>query len=376
MPLAGGLAAAQERPRPLQQAARSIVVVESALPADDMPFRLEPGEAAFTNTGFFVSSDGEVLTSLLGLAGCHEVSVLDVEGRRTPARLIALHQPSGLALLGTQLPDTPGLEPLARPPAEREWVLLATARPAGKRAAVAFSLGVVLSRQASALLQGVEWEGLLSASLEPGPGSAASPLIDTEGGLAGVLLSVGERPRDRALGPTAHPLNAPDCLVLPADQLSPILAELRQGTSRRLGWLGVALAREREGREGVRVEAVLEDSPAHHAGIRTGDILLQVDEQTIDGLGVMARRIVEAGPGREVEIRLLRGEEIKALRVELGERPLLICAGQRAPGEEHIQMRRRLSRLPSDPAELLEENRRLRRRIEELERRLRESVPD
>ena len=368
-----GRADAGEQVHAIQRASRSLVRVEASLPVQDAPFRLEPEDAVFSNTGFFVGSDGQVLTSLLGLAGCREIVVICPDGRSSAARVAAMHQPSGLALLTTELKDTPPLELLGEAPAEGSWVLLGSAFPRDGGAVVVFSPGLVSSRTASVRLQGVQWEGLLAASLNVRPGTAAGPLLDPNGGLAGIVLGVAQGDAERAHPVLPGLLDTPECLALPAEQLAPILADLREGRSRRLGWLGVTLVKEPEGREGARVQATLEGSPAHAAGIRAGDILLQVNEHTIDHPSVVARHVVEAGPGRRVEIRLLRGNEIKTVQVELGARPLLICAGQRMAGDSRVHMRapRRVP-LPS-PAELLEENRRLRRRIEELERRLLET---
>jgi membrane-associated protease RseP (regulator of RpoE activity) len=137
----------------------------------------------------------------------------------------------------------------------------------------------------------------------------------------------------------------------------------------------VAVSRESDRQEGVRVEAALEGSPAHTAGIQAGDVLLQVNEYTIDDPAVLVRHVVQAGPGRTVEMKVLRADQVKSVAVELGSRPLLICGGSRRPGEDHVRVRwrRRMGGFPdlSVSPDVLEMNRQMRRRIQELEKRLR-----
>ncbi|MHC4481361.1 MAG: trypsin-like peptidase domain-containing protein, partial [Planctomycetota bacterium] len=93
-----------------RRASASVVRVRAALPARETSFRLAGEEGVFWNTGFFVDSRGRVLTSLFALAGCADVTVLDAQGRRAPAEVFAVDQPSGLALLETGLAETVPLE--------------------------------------------------------------------------------------------------------------------------------------------------------------------------------------------------------------------------------------------------------------------------
>jgi len=378
--LAGALGAAGRADGPaaiLKGASPRLVCVQSVLPAGALPSRVE--RARFSNTGFFVSDRGEVLTSLLGLAGCPDVRVICPDGRQSAATVASVDQPSGLALLRTDLSETAFFEPASAPPAPGGWALLAYVRARDEGAAVVLSPALVSRHDAALRLNGVAWEGLTAMSANVWPGCAGAPVMDLEGRLAGAVLGVS-----RAAG---DPKGEPECLVLPVERLAAIVARLRQGESRRLGWLGVTLMAGPERREGVRVSAVLKDSPAQEAGLKAGDVILQIDEHTVEGAAVVARYVVEAGPGRTVSLKVLRGDRILTIPVEVGSRPLLICGGLRDHEEDLPRLRvwRSLEGLSlpgghreSGLTELLRENQRLRGRIRELERRLQQaaSAPD
>jgi hypothetical protein len=68
----------------------------------------------------------------------------------------------------------------------------------------------------------------------------------------------------------------------------------------------------------LRVDDVVDGSPAKQAGVRLGDILVSIDghaasELTSSGI----RRMFQAAPGKEYRLRLLRGQETVAVVVRL-----------------------------------------------------------
>jgi len=71
---------------------------------------------------------------------------------------------------------------------------------------------------------------------------------------------------------------------------------------------------------GIRVQAVMPQSGAEQAGIKAGDILLEVDGKSIDGLRGLSGILKAHQPGDSVNIRLRRGEEKITLPVRLKQR--------------------------------------------------------
>ena len=80
--------------------------------------------------------------------------------------------------------------------------------------------------------------------------------------------------------------------------------------------------------EGVYVSNVIQDSPAYTAGIRRGDVIINVtdtaSDRSITDMDVLSRAINAAKPGDLVRITLMRsdGNEYRELEVEVtfGER--------------------------------------------------------
>jgi membrane-associated protease RseP (regulator of RpoE activity) len=80
-----------------------------------------------------------------------------------------------------------------------------------------------------------------------------------------------------------------------------------------------ALLTRREGQ--VRAESVLPNSPADHAGLRSGDIVLAVDGRDIAewDLPQISAVLDDGEPGRKVALRVKRGEQEKTLKIKLSD---------------------------------------------------------
>lgn len=343
-----------------------MVVVESSQSSP-----IDPDQSIWvTNSGFIASSEGHVLTSLFAVTASSRVRVRTVDGRAAEAHLLALDQPSGLALLSTGLEETAPLQFSPDPPEPGQWVLSAC----GKRSheggvAVSVRPGILVSCEGCVKMGGQGWEGLLVSDLDAEPGSAGSPILDQSGRLVGIVLGV------KAQGEAAA-----CCYGLPAGVLEPILADLMQGKTRRQGWLGVAVARMGEP-GGLLVRAVIDGSPSDAAGLRAGDVLVALDGALISGPRAFEEKVAAARPGGEVAFDLIRSGELKSIRVRIGERPLLIARspvmepptihlleGPAALAVSDPLARQMIVELQRQNMELREEIERLRERLERIEK--------
>ncbi len=113
-----------------------------------------------------------------------------------------------------------------------------------------------------------------------------------------------------------------------------------EGARKGGAWLGVALS-DSGGR--VRVVEVSEDSPAEAAGLRDGDVIIEIGGKEIDGSEDVVSMIRGRKPGDQVEIKVRRdGEEMtkSAKLAERADRPEKHIMIERMAGEggpEHFE---------------------------------------
>jgi serine protease Do len=68
---------------------------------------------------------------------------------------------------------------------------------------------------------------------------------------------------------------------------------------------------------GVKVDRVVDNSPAHRAGLQQGDRILSVDGQEVDSPRQLSRLIAQQEPGRQVRIDFIRDGQRESIRANL-----------------------------------------------------------
>ena len=66
---------------------------------------------------------------------------------------------------------------------------------------------------------------------------------------------------------------------------------------------------------GLEIVQLLEPGPAASAGLRVGDVVLELDGHPIEGVGDLQRRLGGEVIGRSVDLRIDRGGEVRSVAV-------------------------------------------------------------
>ena len=72
---------------------------------------------------------------------------------------------------------------------------------------------------------------------------------------------------------------------------------------------------------GALVKRVLEGTPAEKAGIKRGDVILEVDQTPIRDTAHLVHVVAAIEVGKEVDVRISRRGKEKSLKIALGKRP-------------------------------------------------------
>lgn len=189
--------------------------------------------------------------------------------------------------------------------------ILALADPGGRGLRVTFGLVSSTGRSFRGP-RGRRVAGLIEHTAPLPRGSSGGPLVDVDG---------------RLLGLNAVRRDGGFILALPADAaLRRHVDELARGEGVERPRLGVALAPPRIARrlraavglperDGLLVRGVVEGSPAAHAGLERGDLLVRAGEQALAGTDDLFDAL--DGAGDVLAIGLVRGTEEMTVEVRL-----------------------------------------------------------
>ncbi len=173
----------------------------------------------------------------------------------------------------------------------------------------AISLGIV---------NGVRNDGLIQVSTNVTAGNAGSPLFDSQGRLAGILAGrlspVGD---DYMLNEGLAMSEA--AVAFPAEEVMQRAHHIINRTPVDRGWMGVSAEDWPGGMGWVHLNDVKASSPAQQAGLRVGDILVNMNDRPLKGSRFLAQYIRQSKAGEKIAFSVLRGDSTFSVQVTTSE---------------------------------------------------------
>ena len=295
----------------LERCLDSVVALEARVPEDALTAR-SLGTARLGNA-VVISEEGLVLTMGYLVMEAEDVTLTAGDGRRVPAHLLGVDQPTGFALAHALEPlDLPAMGIGDSRRVRSEEAVISAGAGGRAHALTAHIL-------ARAPFAGY-WEYLLDEALyvEPAhPHWSGAALISSSGALVGLGSLQMEQ---RSSNGEGAPLN----MFVPAELLPPILDDLARGRPGRRPrpWLGV---HSQEIHAHLVVIDVTPGSPAARAGLRGGDIIHKLGGRKVSDLADFYKRLWALGPpGVIVPLTLQRGGDVFDMEIRSGDRvPML-----------------------------------------------------
>lgn len=71
---------------------------------------------------------------------------------------------------------------------------------------------------------------------------------------------------------------------------------------------------------GLKVKQVRKDSPAEKAGLKVGDIVIEIDGKSVKGKDFVVKFVEKAKPDQKAKVKIIRGDSEKTVEVKIGER--------------------------------------------------------
>jgi serine protease Do len=264
-------------------------------------------------TGFIIHKSGFILTNTHVIEGADDIRVRLADERELTAHLVGKDDRTDIALLKIESAGDLPTAPLGNSDEVQigEWVV-AIGNPFGLDHTV--TAGIVSAKGRRDVRPGGTQSGyydFIQTDASINPGNSGGPLINTRGEVIGINTAMNAQ--GQGIG-FAIPINM-------AKVIAPLLKS--HGRAPR-SWLGIypqpitqqlkkafALGDTR----GALLADVVSDSPAAHVGLRSGDVVTELDGKPIRRSDDLVWAVATASAGKKISVTVVRGG--KPFKVEV-----------------------------------------------------------
>jgi serine protease Do len=280
---------------------------------------LNPGRSPTEHglgSGVIVSPDGYILTNNHVVNNATEIQVALNDGRQFTAKVIGSDPKTDVALIRIKADNLPALTLADSDKIEVGDVVLAIGNPFGIGQTV--TKGIVSAKDRTT--SGDMDEDFIQTDAAINPGNSGGALVDTEGRLVGINSAIlTHSGGNQGIG-----------FAVPSNLCRWVMDSLVKNGRVERGFLGVmiqnltpdlATAFKLNSITGALVGDVNSGSPADKAGLKSGDVIMQLNGQPIEDASQLKLRVAETPPGSKVQLTVNRNGESKTFDVTLGNLP-------------------------------------------------------
>jgi len=270
-------------------------------------------QSSALGSGFIIDEKGIVVTNNHVIEGAEDI-VVQVNGeKKFNAKVIGADPLSDIAILKidskeTFLPVKFGNSDKAR---IGDWVM-AIGNPFGLGGTV--TSGIISARNRSIGLS--RYEDYIQTDASINSGNSGGPLFDMNGDVIGINTAILGRSGNVGIG-FSIPSNSAKIVI---DQL------IKFGETKR-GWLGVRIqdvtkeiaeVEKLDEPRGALVASVAPNSPSEKAGVRSGDIILEFNDERIGQMKELPIIVARTEVGKKVKVKIWRNKKEIIKTITLG----------------------------------------------------------
>jgi serine protease DegS len=267
-------------------------------------------------SGVIFSKHGYIVTNYHVVHAAEDIHVSLQDGRHAPARQVGADPETDLAILKIDMQDLVPITVGRSDSLRIGDVVLAIGNPFGVGQTV--TMGIVSATGRDRL--GVNtFENFIQTDAAVNPGNSGGALINALGQLVGINSAIFSKS------------GGYDGIsfAIPVDMVRTVLDQIIQKGQVVRGWLGIE-AREipthliqKFKAPGVLITGVFQNGPADTSGMQAGDIITEINGQSITDIRAMLELITNQPPGTKLAIQVMRDGQTQSLSATLQQRPLV-----------------------------------------------------
>lgn len=266
-------------------------------------------------TGFFISSDGDILTNHHIVENATKVTVFTIEGKEYSAEIKGTDPDTDLALLKVngknlhfvEIGDSAKLK-------VGEWVA-AIGNPFGMEHTLTAGIVSAKGRQ---LGVGPKYQDYIQTDTAINRGNSGGPLVNMKGEVVGITSNI--------LSPSGG--NIGIGFAIPANLAKKVVKQLKEKGKVVRGYLGVYMGNITEdfkktlnlkSKKGALVNEVESGTPAEKAGLKQYDVIIEINGKQVEDKDDLALKVADIEPGTRVNIKVIRDGKEKILTTTIAE---------------------------------------------------------
>jgi serine protease DegQ len=277
----------------------------------------EAQRASSLGSGVIVSTSGYVLTNHHVVEAADEIEVALADGKKLLAKLVGNDPETDIAVLRVNSENLPAISFGSSETLRVGDVVLAIGNPFGVGQTVTSGIVSALGRTGLGINT---FENFIQTDAAINPGNSGGALIDAAGNLVGINTAIFSRSGgSMGIG-----------FAIPVSTAKMVLEQIVKNGSVTRGWIGVEVQEitppvaesfKLGGTRGALIAGVLRGGPADKAGVKPGDVLVEVQGKPVADPAGMLNLIAALAPGQSAKVKLKRqGQDVDAT-VTVGRRP-------------------------------------------------------
>ena len=274
------------------------------------------GKASSTGSGVIVNADGYIVTNNHVIQGAEEISVvLNKDKREYKATVIGTDPSSDLALIKIDKKDLPAIVfGNSEGVNVGEWVL-AVGNPFNLTSTVTAGIVSAKGRNINIVKNQFPIESFIQTDAAINPGNSGGALVNLKGELIGINTAIQSNTGSYAGYGFAIPSNIVQKIVRDFIDKGEVL---RAFTGFEVTGISGEEIQIFEGKaEPIKIRSVLEGSPAEKAGLKVGDVIIKIDNLTINGRSSYDEFLAYQRPNNEVTLVALREGKERSVKLQL-----------------------------------------------------------
>ncbi len=273
-------------------------------------------------SGVVIDDRGHIVTNYHVIEDADEIIVEGVEEKEYTAEVVGKDPSTDLAVLriDSEAPLAPvkyGDSDAVRP----GQLAIAIGNPLGREFARSVTVGVVSGIRASMYGQDARQRvfQLIQTDASINPGNSGGALLNSRGELVGINTLKFASAEVEGMG-----------FAIPSNTVQRIVGQLIEHGAVQRSWMGVSVSSVEDARQqgvqlqvdtGVFLARVVDDSPAHQAGLREGDVITGIEGEPVEEVVELLEELEERQPGDVLLVEVKRNGETLTAEIQLGTMP-------------------------------------------------------